>query len=90
MDNLSVHKHEDVKKWLGKREGRVKFYFTPTHASWLNQIELWFSILSRKVLKRGVFSSHEGLVQRVTKFIEEYNKEAKLFKWVYTGNSLKI
>lgn len=90
VDNLNVHKHEDVKKWLKKREGRIEFHFTPTYASWLNQIELWFRILSRKVLKRGIFSSREDLVERVMKFIEEYNQEARPFKWTYKGDPLKI
>ena len=90
VDNLSVHKHKDVKKWLAKRKGKIKFHFTPTHASWLNQIELWFSILSRKVLKRGIFSSREDLVETVMKFIKEYSQEAKPFKWTYTGDPLKI
>lgn len=90
VDNLSVHKHADVKEWLEKRNGRIKFHFTPTHASWLNQIELWFSILSRKLLKRGIFNSREELVKQVMKFIEEYNKEAKPFRWTYTGEPLKI
>lgn len=90
VDNLSVHKHHKVKKWLKKRKGRIKFHFTPTHASWLNQIELWFSILSRKVLKRGIFNSREELVKQVMKFIEQYNKEAKPFKWTYTGDPLKV
>ena len=90
VDNLSVHKHKDVKKWLEEREGKIKLHFTPTHASWLNQIELWFSILSRKVLKRGIFSSRKDLVKRVMKFIEEYNQEARPFKWTYTGDPLKV
>jgi len=90
VDNLDVHKHEEVKKWLKKRKGRIKFHFTPTHASWLNQIELWFSILSRKVLKRGIFSSREDLVERVMKFIEEYNQETRPFKWTYRGDPLKV
>lgn len=90
VDNLSVHKHDKVKKWLKKRDGRIKFHFTPTHASWLNQIELWFNILSRKVLKRGIFNSREQLVETVVKFIEQYNKKAKPFKWTYTGEPLKV
>jgi transposase len=90
VDNLSVHKHDKVKKWLKRRDGRIKFHFTPTHASWLNQIELWFNILSRKTLKRGIFNSREELVEKVMDFIEEYNKEAKPFKWTYTGEPLKI
>lgn len=90
VDNLSTHKHPEVKKWLKKRNGRIKFHFTPTHASWLNQIELWFSILSRKVLKRGIFNSRDELVKSIMAFIKEYNKEAKPFRWTYTGEHLKI
>ncbi len=90
VDNLSVHKHIKVKNWLKKRNGRIKFHFTPTHASWLNQVELWFNILSRKVLKRGIFNSREELVETVMNFIEQYNKEAKPFKWTYTGAPLKM
>jgi len=90
VDNLSVHNHPDVKKWLKKRNGRVKFHFTPTHASWLNQIELWFSILSRQILKRGIFSSREDLVEKVMKFIKEYNQKAKPFRWTYRGDPLKV
>ncbi len=73
-----------------KKRGKIKFHFTPTHASWLNQIELWFSILSRKVLKRGIFSSRQDLVETIMKFIKEYSQEARPFKWTYTGNPLKI
>lgn len=90
VDNFSTHKHEEVKKWLKKRDGRIKFHFTPTHASWLNQIELWFSILSRKILKRGVFNSKEELVKTIMNYIDEYNKGAKPFKWTYEGAPLKI
>jgi len=78
------------KNILQKEKRKIKFHFTPTHASWLNQIELWFSILSGKVLKRGIFSSREDLVETVMKFIKEYNQEAKPFKWTYTGDLLKI
>ena len=61
MDNLSAHKHEAVQRWL-KRYPRVHLHFTPTHASWLNQVELWFSIHSRKVIRRGVFPTNMGLL----------------------------
>lgn len=90
LDNLSVHKHRKVKEWLSLQQGRVHFVFTPTRASWLNQIELWFSILTRKVIKRGIFASKEELVQKIMQFIEKYNSEAKPFKWTYTGEPLKI
>ena len=89
LDNLSVHKHQNVKNWLAKQEGRVHFVFTPTKASWLNQIELWFGILTRKVIRRGIFSSKEELVRKILGFIDQYNKEAKPFRWTYTGEPLK-
>lgn len=89
-DNLSVHKHEKVQAFLKVKNGRIQFHFTPTHASWLNQIELWFSILARKVLKRGIFKSKEELVDKIMNFIKEYNKEAKPFRWTYTGEPLRI
>lgn len=86
----SVHKHRKVKEWLFLQQGRVHFVFTPTRASWLNQIKLWFSILTRKVIKRGIFAPKEELVQKIMQFIEKYNSEAKPFKWTYTGDPLKI
>jgi len=89
VDNLSVHKHAKVKEWLDvPKHKRVHLHFTPTHASWLNQIEIWFSILGRKVLKRGVFNSTEELVDQVIAFIERYNQDAKPFRWTYTGDPL--
>lgn len=89
MDNLSMHKHEDIKKWL-KRNKRIQVHFTPTYASWLNQIELWFSILARKIVRRGVFSSKQELVNKIMEFIKRYNKEAKPFRWTYTGDPLTV
>lgn len=62
----------------------IVFHYTPKHASWMNQIEVWFSILARKVLRRGSFVSTEDLKDRVLKFIEYYNETmAKPFKWRY-------
>lgn len=68
---------------------RIVFHYTPKHASWMNQIEIWFSILVRKVLKRGNFSSLEDLKRKVLAFIEYYNRTmAKPFKWTYQGRAL--
>jgi len=68
---------------------RIVFYYTPKHASWMNQIEIWFSILVRKVLKRGNFTSVEDLKRKVLAFIEYYNLTmAKPFKWTYQGKAL--
>jgi transposase len=68
---------------------RIRFVYTPKRASWLNQIEIWFSILVRRLLKRASFSSIEELRQRILAFIEYFNKTlARPFKWTYTGRPL--
>jgi transposase len=68
---------------------RIVFHYTPKHASWMNQIEIWFSILVRKVLKRGNFVSVDDLKRKVMAFIEYYNRTmAKPFKWTYQGKAL--
>ncbi|MBU0495118.1 MAG: transposase [Chloroflexi bacterium] len=68
---------------------RVRFVYTPKHTSWLNQVEIWFSILVRKLLKRASFSSVEELRQRILKFIDYFNRTlAKPFKWTYAGRPL--
>jgi len=68
---------------------RIVFHYTPKHASWMNQIEIWFSILVRKVLKRGNFSSIDDLKRKVLAFIEYYNRTmAKPFNWTYKGRPL--
>lgn len=68
---------------------RIVFHYTPKHASWMNQIEIWFSILVRKVLKRGNFTSLNDLKRKVLAFIEYYNRTmAKPFKWTYQGRAL--
>lgn len=70
---------------------RIRFTYTPKHSSWLNQVEIWFSILARKLLKRASFSSVEDLRQQILKFIEYFNRTmAKPFKWTYTGRPLTI
>ena len=88
VDNFSAHKHEAVQRWLG-RHRRITLHFTPTHASWLNQIELWFSILSRKVIRRGVFPSTKALIDAIMAFINRYNQEGKPFRWTYAPDRLK-
>jgi hypothetical protein len=67
---------------------RVVFHYTPNHSSWLNQIEIWLSILTRKLLRRGSFASVEELTARVLAFIDHYNRTAKPFKWTYLGKVL--
>jgi hypothetical protein len=68
---------------------RIRFVYTPKHTSWLNQIELWFSILVRRLLKRASFTSVEDLKQRILEFIDYFNTTlAKPFKWTYAGRPL--
>lgn len=68
---------------------RMVFHYTSKHASWMNKIEIWFSILARKVLKRGDFTSIDNLKRKALAFIEYYNRTmAKPFKWTYQGRTL--
>ncbi len=68
---------------------RIRFVYTPKHTSWLNQVEIWFSILVRRLLKRGSFTSTAELRQRILDFIEFFNRaKAKPFKWTYAGRPL--
>jgi hypothetical protein len=75
--------------FLESAEHRIRFVYTPRHCSWLNQIEIWFSILVRRVLKRGSFVSTDALKERVLAFIAYFNRVlAKPFKWTYKGRPL--
>ena len=77
-------------EFLSAPSHRIRFLYTPKHTSWLNQIELWFSILVRQLLKRGNFTSIEDLRERLVAFINYFNRTmAKPFKWTYTGRPLK-
>ncbi len=76
--------------FLRQSEHSVVFHYTPKHSSWLNQIEIWLSILVRKVLKRGSFVSVEELEAKVLAFIGYYNQTAKPFKWTYEGKALTV
>ena len=79
------------KAFLEDESHRVRFVYTPRHCSWLNQVECWFSILVRRLLKRGVFRSVEDLRTRVLAFIAYFNAVlAKPFKWTYTGRPLEV
>jgi len=70
---------------------RIRFIYTPKHCSWLNQVEIWFGILSRRLLKRGQFKSTDELKERILKFIEFFNEIlAKPFRWTYIGKPLVV
>src|SRR3954451_2445952 len=79
LDNYSPHKRND--DWLAKFEGRVQFHFTPTSASWLNQIEIVFSLLQRKTLNGASFRTKDQLREAIEAFIRKHNERAKPFRW---------
>ena len=87
VDNLSAHTTAKVGEFLGDNP-HVHLHFTPTHASWLNQVELFFSILERRLLRRGEFDSVDHLAERIIAFINDYNRRARPFRWTYDGRPL--
>jgi len=89
LDNLSAHKTKDVERFLAEHP-QVRFHFTPTYSSWLNQVELWFAKIQRDVIRRGVFTSVADLGNKLRKYIRAYSKSAKPFRWTYTDPSRRI
>lgn len=88
MDNGSSHRSKLTSKWLEDHPRWVP-HFTPPHASWVNQVELFFSILQRKVIRGGTFASRDDLINKLMTFIAEYDQTAKPFRWTYAADPLK-
>lgn len=87
-NNLPLHKHPDVLDWVSRRR-RLTLHFAPTYASWLNQIEIWFNILARDVVKGGVWKSKKELVDQIMFYIRRYNCDrAYPFTWTQSGKVL--
>ncbi len=80
VDNYATHKHPKVRAWLA-RHPRWTFHFTPTSASWLNAVEGFFSVLTRRRLKRGVFCSLVDLQAAINRYVAEHNKHPRPFTW---------
>ena len=89
LDNLSAHKTPAVEEFLAQHP-KVRFHFTPTYSSWLNQVELWFAKIQRDVISRGIFTSVADLGRKLRKYIEAYAKLAKPFRWTYTDPQNRI
>jgi transposase len=85
VDNFSAHKHKDVKAWLEKKR-KIKVHYTPTYSSWLNQVEIWFNMLQRDVIKGGIWQSTKQMADQIMEYIKTYNEtRAKPFQWTYNG-----
>ncbi len=81
---------ETRKAFLTAAERRIRFIYVPKHSSWLNQVEIWFSVVVRRVLKRSHFESVDQLKQRLLDFIDYFNETmAKPYRWTFTGQPLK-
>ena len=87
LDNYATHKHPKVGAWLAKRP-RFHLHFTPTSASWLNQVERWFGLISHRAIKRGSFDSVAQLVKTIEAFIAHHNASTSPFIWVATAESI--
>ena len=87
MDNYSTHKHAKVKAWFA-RHPRFHPHFVPTYASWLNQVERWFALITQKAIRRGSFRSVKDLVAKIEQFVSGYNNKARPFVWVATADSI--
>ncbi|WTZ96200.1 IS630 family transposase [Streptomyces sp. NBC_01378] len=88
LDNGSSHTAKHTKAWLADHP-RWHVHWTPPHASWLNQIELFFSVLTRRVLRHGDFSSRDDLIDKLESYVIGRNETAKPFRWTYDGSPLK-
>lgn len=87
VDNYSTHKHAKVRRWLAARP-RFHVHFTPTYASWLNQVEIWFNIITQKAIRRGSFRSVRALCDQIDHFNAQYNATAQPFVWTATADSI--
>lgn len=89
LDNLSAHKTKAVEQFLAEHP-KVRFHFTPTYSSWLNQVEIWFARIERDVIARGVFTSVTDLSRKLMRYIRAYAKGARPFRWTYTDPKRRI
>lgn len=87
LDNYATHKHPKVRAWLARRP-RYHVHFTPTYASWLNQVERWFGLITQRAIRRGSFRTVRELVQRIDTFVTRYDRTATPFRWTATADSI--
>ena len=86
-DNYATHNHPNVKAWLAKHP-RITMHFTPTSASWMNMVEIFFGIITRQAIRRGTFTSIGDLVSAIRTFIDAYNERCEPFLWTKTADDI--
>lgn len=87
IDNYATHKHPKTRAWLAKRP-RFHVHFTPTYASWLNQVERWFGLITQRQIRRGSFVSAKDLIAKIDAFVQAYNAKATPFVWAATADAI--
>jgi len=87
VDNYSTHKHAKVKRWLAARP-RYQVHYIPTYASWLNQVEIWFNLITQRAIRRGTFKSVKELIAKIEQFVKRYNAKSCPFVWTATADSI--
>jgi hypothetical protein len=87
LDNYPTHKHDDVNQWLAKNQ-RVTLHLTPISGSWLNLVEVFFSIITRQAIRRGAFDSVRDLIAAIRTFIDGYNGRCQPFLWTKTPDEI--
>lgn len=87
VDNYATHKHPSVKRWLAIHP-RYQVHYTPTYASWLNQVEIWFNIITQKAIRRGTFRSVKALIAKIEQFVSQYNRVSHPFAWTANADSI--
>ena len=87
VDNYATHKHPTVQAWLA-RHPRVRLHFTPTSASWLNLVEVFFAVTSRQALRRGDFAGVAELVAAIGRFVDAWNQRCQPFCWVRDADQI--
>jgi putative transposase len=87
VDNYATHKHPRVKRWLAARP-QFHVHFTPTYASWLNQVEIWFNRITQQAIRRGTFRSVKELVEKIDQYVQNSNRQAQPFVWTATADSI--
>jgi putative transposase len=87
VDNYATHKHPKIKRWFALHP-RYQVHYTPTYASWLNQVEIWFNLITQRAIRRGTFKSVKELITNIESFVHSYNRDTQPFVWTATADSI--